>query len=126
MKFPAGLKYTKEHEWIKVDGAQATIGITDFAQKELGDSVCIDIDTLGKEVHAGSVFGTIEAVKTVSDLYMPITGTILEMNDTLEAEPESVNGDPYGSGWLVICTVKDPSELEGLMSADEYKAMVGH
>ena len=126
MKFPAELKYTKEHEWIKIEGSKATIGITDFAQKELGDIVFIDIDTVGKEVHEGSVFGTIEAVKTVSDLYMPITGTVLEMNDLLEAEPEAVNGDPYGKGWIIKATIKDPSEIESLMSADEYKKLIGH
>lgn len=126
MKFPAELRYTKEHEWIKIDGSKATIGITDFAQKELGDIVFIDIDTIGKEVHEGAVFGTIEAVKTVSDLYMPITGTVLEMNDALESEPESVNGDPYGKGWIIKVTIKDPSEIDGLMTADQYKKMIGH
>jgi glycine cleavage system H protein len=125
MKFPADLRYTKEHEWIKIDGSKATIGITDFAQKELGDIVFIDIDTIGKEVHEGSVFGTIEAVKTVSDLYMPITGSVLEMNDLLETEPESVNGDPYGKGWIIKATIKNPSEIDGLMTADEYKKLIG-
>ena len=125
MKFPSELKYTKEHEWVKVEGSKARIGITAFAQKELGDIVFIDIDTIGKEVHQNAVFGTIEAVKTVSDLYMPISGTVLELNETLQTQPELVNGDPYGNGWLVMATIKDASELDSLMSADEYKKLIG-
>jgi glycine cleavage system H protein len=125
MKFPEDLKYTKEHEWVKVEGSHATIGITDYAQKELGDIVFIDVDTLGKDVPAGAIFGSIEAVKTVSELYMPISGNIIEMNEDLESEPEQVNGDPYGRGWIIKTTIKDMDEVDGLMSAADYKAMIG-
>jgi glycine cleavage system H protein len=125
MNFPAELKYTKEHEWVKVEGDKAKIGITDFAQKELGDIVYLDIDSIGKEVSKDAVFGTVEAVKTVSDLFMPISGTVLSLNDALDAEPQLVNTDPYGSGWMVEVTVKDASELDHLLSADAYKALIG-
>jgi glycine cleavage system H protein len=125
MNFPANLKYTKEHEWILVEGNKAKIGITDFAQKELGDIVYLDINTTGKKVAQNEIFGTIEAVKTVSDLYMPVTGTILGMNAALEADPQLVNTDPYGAGWMVEIELADEGELAGLLSADAYAAIVG-
>lgn len=125
MNFPANLKYTKEHEWILVEGSKAKIGITDFAQKELGDIVYLDISGQGKKVVQNEIFGTIEAVKTVSDLYMPVTGTILGMNDALESDPQLVNTDPYGAGWMVEIELADESEIAGLLSADDYAAIVG-
>jgi glycine cleavage system H protein len=125
MNFPAELKYTKDHEWVKLDGNVATIGITEFAQGELGDIVYVDINSVGKEVSKEDVFGTVEAVKTVSDLFMPVTGTVTEVNKALDSAPDQVNTDPYGEGWMVKITVSDPSEVEGLLSADEYKALVG-
>lgn len=125
MNFPANLKYTKEHEWILVEGNKAKIGITDFAQKELGDIVYLDIHTQGKKVAQNEIFGTIEAVKTVSDLYMPVTGTILGVNDALEADPQLVNSDPYGAGWMVEIELSDEGELAGLLSANDYSAIVG-
>ena len=125
MNFPANLKYTKEHEWILVEGNKAKIGITDFAQKELGDIVYLDISSQGKKVVQNEIFGTIEAVKTVSDLYMPVTGTILGMNSALEADPQLVNTDPYGAGWMVEIELADESEIAGLLSADDYAAIVG-
>ncbi|GAA4329975.1 glycine cleavage system protein GcvH [Mucilaginibacter gynuensis] len=125
MNFPAELKYTKDHEWIKVDGTDAYIGITEFAQRELGDIVYIDITTVGQEVAKEEVFGTIEAVKTVSDLFIPVTGTIVEVNPALDSEPELVNTDPYGDGWLVKITPADVADIEGLLSADDYSALVG-
>jgi glycine cleavage system H protein len=125
MNFPAELKYTKDHEWIKVEGNEATIGITEFAQGELGDIVYIDIASLGKEVGKDEVFGTVEAVKTVSDLFMPVSGTVTEFNSELEGSPELVNQDPYGDGWMVKITITDASQLNELLSADEYKAVVG-
>lgn len=125
MNFPSELKYTKDHEWVKVEGNQATIGITDFAQRELGDIVYIDINSVGTEVAKEEVFGTVEAVKTVSDLYMPVTATVLEINDALNNNPELVNTDPYAEGWMVKVTLSDISEIDGLLSADEYKALVG-
>jgi glycine cleavage system H protein len=125
MNFPANLKYTKEHEWILIDGNRAKIGVTDFAQKELGDIVYLDINTQGKKVAQNEIFGTIEAVKTVSDLYMPVTGTILSMNAALEADPQLVNTDPYGAGWMVEIELSDEGELAGLLSADDYAAIVG-
>ena len=125
MEFPAGLKYTKDHEWIKVDGNEATIGITEFAQRELGDIVYIDITSLGKEVAKDEVFGTVEAVKTVSDLFMPVAGTINELNAALDKQPELVNSDPYGEGWMVKATLNNPADLDGLLSADSYKSLVG-
>ncbi len=123
MNFPAELKYTKDHEWIKVEGDEAYVGITAFAQRELGDIVYIDINTVGTEVSEGDVFGTVEAVKTVSDLFMPLTGTVLEINDKLDANPELVNQDPYGDGWMV--KVKFNDSADGLLSADAYKDLVG-
>jgi glycine cleavage system H protein len=125
MNFPAELKYTKDHEWIKVEGNEATIGITEFAQGELGDIVYVDIASLGKEVAKDEVFGTVEAVKTVSDLFMPVTGTVTEINPALNNQPELVNSDPYGEGWMVKITVADVSEIDGLLSADDYKSVVG-
>jgi len=125
MNFPDGLKYTKDHEWVKADGNSATIGITDFAQGELGDIVYVDINTEGQELNSGDIFGTVEAVKTVSDLFMPVSGKIAGLNKQLEAAPESVNKDPYGNGWMVKVEMSKPSELESLMNADDYRKMVG-
>lgn len=125
MNFPAHLKYTKDHEWILVEGDTATVGITDFAQRELGDIVFVDINTKGKALQAGEVFGTVEAVKTVSDLFMPVSGTINEINPGLESTPESVNSDPYGAGWMIKMTIQNLADAEGLMSADAYAALVG-
>lgn len=123
MNFPTGLRYTKDHEWISLDGNTATIGITDFAQRELGDIVFVDVDTVGKALAAGAVFGTVEAVKTVSDLYLPVSGTITEFNNDLNGAPESVNNDPYGSGWMIRMTVDNPADLDALMDAAAYQAM---
>jgi glycine cleavage system H protein len=126
MNFPADVKYTKDHEWIKlVDGNTAIIGITDFAQQELGDIVYVDINTIGKTLNAEEVFGTVEAVKTVSDLFLPIAATILEVNTELENNPEVVNSDPYGEGWMVKIEVTNASDLDALMDAAAYKALVG-
>jgi glycine cleavage system H protein len=125
MDFPAGLKYTKDHEWVKVDGNEATIGITEFAQRELGDIVYIDISSLGKEVAKDEVFGTVEAVKTVSDLFMPVAGTLTEINPALDKQPELVNNDPYGEGWMVKAILNDVADLESLLTADSYQALVG-
>ena len=125
MTLPADLKYTKDHEWIRVEGDVAYIGITDHAQKELGDIVYVDIDTLDKEVAQHEVFGTVEAVKTVSDLFSPISGTVLEINSQLDGAPETVNSDPYGAGWMVKMAIKDPAELAGLLSAAAYGELVG-
>jgi len=125
MNFPDNLLYTKDHEWISIEGNVATVGITDFAQGELGDIVYVDIDTIGKALPAESVFGTVEAVKTVSDLYLPLTGTLMEKNAKLDTHPELVNSDPYGDGWMVKLTVEDPSQASGLMSASAYKELVG-
>jgi len=125
MNFPAALKYTKDHEWIKIEGNIATIGITEFAQRELGDIVYIDIPSVGKEISKEEVFGTVEAVKTVSDLFMPLDGTVTEINPILDSQPELVNSDPYGQGWMVKVTLKDVAEAEALLSADDYKAIIG-
>lgn len=125
MNFPAELKYTKDHEWVRVEGNVAFIGITDFAQKELGDIVYVDITTLNETVAKEEIFGTVEAVKTVSDLFMPITGKVLEMNSGIDSAPESVNTDPYGNGWMIKVSVDNPSELEDLLSADAYKNLIG-
>jgi glycine cleavage system H protein len=125
MNFPENLRYTKEHEWIAVDGNTATVGITEFAQGELGDIIYVDIDSIGKEFSADAVFGTVEAVKTVSDLFLPLAGTITEKNTLLDSQPELVNQDPYGDGWMVKMTLNDPSQLEGLMDAAAYKALIG-
>ena len=125
MNFPAELKYTKDHEWVKVEGNEAIIGITDFAQRELGDIVYIDINSIGTEIAKEEVFGTVEAVKTVSDLFMPLTATVLEVNGELNDNPELVNSDPYGKGWMVKVTLTDVSAVDTLLSADDYKALVG-
>ena len=125
MNFPANLRYTKDHEWIKLDGTTATIGITDFAQRELGDIVYVEIETVGKPLEAEVVFGTVEAVKTVSDLFLPIAGTITEVNPGLGGAPELVNNDPYGEGWMVKMTVKNPADVAGLMDATAYQNLVG-
>lgn len=125
MNFPAELKYTKDHEWIKVEGNVATVGITEFAQSELGDIVYVDITSLGKEVGKDDVFGTVEAVKTVSDLFMPVAGTVTELNPALNNQPDLVNSDPYGEGWMVKITVADVADVEALLSADNYKTVIG-
>ena len=125
MNFPAHLRYTKDHEWIKLEGDTATIGITDFAQRELGDIVYVEVDTIGKELQAGAVFGTVEAVKTVSDLFLPVDGVITELNPGLAGTPEAVNNDPYGEGWMVKMTVKNPADVDALLDAAGYEAVVG-
>jgi glycine cleavage system H protein len=125
MNYPENLRYTKDHEWIKLEGNVATIGITEFAQHELGDIVYIDISTKGKALAAEEVFGTVEAVKTVSDLFLPAAGTITEINPELEAQPELVNSDPYGAGWMVKMTVDNPADIEKLLSAEAYANLVG-
>jgi glycine cleavage system H protein len=125
MNFPTNLRYTKDHEWVSLEGNEATIGITDFAQRELGDIVYVEVDTIGKELEAGAVFGTVEAVKTVSDLFLPLTGTITVLNPNLANKPESVNNDPYGEGWMIKMKVKDPSEVNNLMDAAAYEAITG-
>ena len=125
MNFPDNLRYTKEHEWIAIDGNTATIGITEFAQSELGDIIYIDVETIGKTLDADTVFGTVEAVKTVSDLFLPVSGTLTEKNTLLESQPELVNTDPYGDGWMVKMTVNDLAQVENLMDAAAYKALIG-
>lgn len=125
MNFPENLKYTKDHEWIKLEGNTATVGITDFAQRELGDIVYVDISTAGQQMAAEAVFGTVEAVKTVSDLFLPVAGTISEVNPALTNSPELVNTDPYGEGWMIRMTVDDVNEVEQLMSAEAYQQLVG-
>ena len=124
MNIPAELKYTKDHEWISLEGNVATIGITDFAQRELGDIVYVDINTVGKSLNAEEIFGTVEAVKTVSDLFLPVAGTIAEVNSGLNDKPETVNNDPYGEGWIVKVTVNDPADVAKLMDAAAYGALV--
>ncbi len=125
MTFPENLRYTKDHEWLKLDGDVATIGVTDFAQSELGDIVYVEIETKGKALTAETVFGTVEAVKTVSDLFLPVSGTITEINPALEAQPELVNTDPYGEGWMIKMTVDNPGDVEKLMDAAAYQKLVG-
>lgn len=125
MNIPAELKYTKDHEWIRIEGDHATIGITDFAQGELGDIVYVEIETVGETVEKEAVFGTVEAVKTVSDLFMPLTGEVLELNPALESQPELVNKDPYGEGWMVKVKLSDASQVSDLLDADAYKALIG-
>lgn len=124
MNVPEGLKYSKEHEWVRVEGDIAVIGITDFAQGELGDIIYVDIETIGEELQANEVFGTVEAVKTVSDLFLPISGEILELNEKLADEPELVNTDPYGEGWMIKVKISDASELDALMDAAGYTAAI--
>ena len=122
MNFPENLRYTSEHEWIRVEGDEAFVGITDYAQSELGEIVFIDVPTIGETVAQGEVFGSVEAVKTVSDLNMPVTGEVLEINGALDVQPELVNNDPYGEGWIIRIAVKDPAELDNLMDAAAYQA----
>lgn len=125
MNFPAELRYTKDHEWLRLEGNTATIGITDFAQHELGDIVYVDINATGKTLAAEEIFGTVEAVKTVSDLFLPVAGTVLEVNSLLEKQPELVNTDPYGDGWMIKMTVTNTADVEALMGSDAYAALVG-
>jgi glycine cleavage system H protein len=125
MNIPSNLKYTKDHEWIKVEGGTATIGITDFAQSELGDIVFVEIETIGKTLNREEVFGTIEAVKTVSDMFMPVSGEVSEKNPLLETKPEIVNKDPYGEGWMIKIKIADASQLAGLLDATDYQKLVG-
>ncbi|MBI9040287.1 glycine cleavage system protein GcvH [Lutibacter sp.] len=125
MNVPSNLKYTKDHEWVKVEGETATIGITDFAQSELGDIVYVDVDTLDETVEKDEVFGSVEAVKTVSDLFMPLTGEVIEFNEGLEDEPEKVNSDPYGEGWMIKISIADASQIEDLLSPEAYKELIG-
>lgn len=125
MQFPAHLKYTKDHEWILIEGNTGTIGITDFAQRELGDIVYVEIEGAGEHMNRESVFGTVEAVKTVSELFMPVSGTITDVNPELESAPESVNQDPYGTGWMIKVTLSDLNEVNDLLSADQYMQLVG-
>jgi glycine cleavage system H protein len=125
MSTPLNLKYTKDHEWVSIENDIATIGITHFAQSELGDIVYVEVDTLGETFDAEEVFGSVEAVKTVSDLFLPISGEIIEFNDLLESEPEKVNDDPYGQGWMIKVKISNSSELENLMSAEDYKKIIG-
>lgn len=125
MNIPADLKYTKDHEWIKIEGDQITVGITDFAQSELGDIVYVEVETLDETLDAEEVFGTVEAVKTVSDLFLPVAGEIVAFNDSLEDEPEKVNTDPYGEGWMIKVKVSDVTSLDSLLSAEDYKAIIG-
>ena len=126
MNFPANLKYTKDHEWVRVEGKEAYVGITDFAQGELGDIVYVEIETQGEDLKPEEIFGTVEAVKTVSDLFMPVSGKVLEVNPKITTNPEGVNKDPYGDGWMIKIALSNPSEMDSLMSADAYKAIVGH
>jgi glycine cleavage system H protein len=125
MNFPDNLRYTKEHEWVRVQGDEAVIGITDFAQHELGDIVYVEIETLGQQLKAGEVFGTVEAVKTVSDLFLPVNGSITEINPKLNTHPELVNNDPYGDGWMVKMKLNNPADLSALMEAGAYQKLVG-
>ena len=125
MNFPKELKYTHEHEWIKIEGDTAIVGITDFAQKEWGDIVFIEVDTVGQSINANEVFGTIEAVKTVSDLFLPLAGEITELNSEIESNPELVNSDPYGKGWIIIMKVKDKSAIAALLTSDAYEKLIG-
>ncbi len=124
MNVPAELKYTKEHEWIRVEGDEAFVGITDYAQSQLGDIVFVECETVGDELGGGDTFGTIEAVKTVSDLYLPVSGEVVEFNEELENEPELVNKDPYGKGWIVKIKISDEAELNGLLNAEAYQALI--
>lgn len=125
MNFPSDIRYTAEHEWIRVEGEEAYVGITDYAQSELGEIVFVDVPTIGEEVAQGEVFGSIEAVKTVSDLNIPVTGEVLAINEELDAQPELVNNDPYGEGWIIKIAVKDIAELDNLMEAEAYQATIG-
>ena len=124
MNFPAHLRYTKDHEWVKLEGNTATIGITDYAQRELGDIVFVEVESIGKPLEAGAVFGTVEAVKTVSDLFLPVSGSITELNPALSNSPELVNNDPYGEGWMVKMTVNNPADVASLLDAAGYESLV--
>ena len=124
MNFPSNVKYTREHEWIRVEGNEAFVGITDYAQSELGEIVFVDVPTVGETVGQGEVFGSIEAVKTVSDLNMPATGEVLEVNEALDGQPELVNNDPYGEGWIIRIALKDATELDNLLDAEAYQAIL--
>ncbi|MBP7511848.1 MAG: glycine cleavage system protein GcvH [Bacteroidia bacterium] len=126
MNFPANLKYTKEHEWVSIEGDIATVGVTDFAQSELGDIVFVEIETQGETLSHGDTFGTVEAVKTVSDLYMPVSGEIIEVNNDLQTNPENVNNDPYSKGWMVKIKMSDLSEVDSLLDATNYQSLTGH
>jgi glycine cleavage system H protein len=125
MNIPANLKYTKDHEWISIEGDVATVGITDFAQKELGDIVYVEVETLDQTLDKDEIFGTVEAVKTVSDLFLPLTGEIIEFNDALESTPESVNSDPYGAGWMIKVKIANLEEIDSLLSSESYKQLIG-
>jgi glycine cleavage system H protein len=125
MNVPANLKYTKDHEWVSIDGDVATVGITHFAQKELGDIVYVEVETLDQTLEKDEVFGTVEAVKTVSDLFLPLSGEIIEFNEALESKPESVNTDPYGAGWMIKVKISDAGEIESLLSSESYKELIG-
>jgi glycine cleavage system H protein len=125
MNTPANLKYTKDHEWVLIEGNTATVGITDFAQKELGDIVYVEVETLDQTLDKDEVFGTVEAVKTVSDLFLPLSGEITDFNDALESNPEAVNSDPYGKGWMIKVKFSNPSEIDELLSSDAYKELIG-
>jgi glycine cleavage system H protein len=125
MNIPSDLKYTKDHEWVSINGEIATVGITDFAQKELGDIVYVEVETLDQTLEKDEVFGTVEAVKTVSDLFLPLSGEIIEFNDDLESNPETVNADPYGKGWMVKVKFSDASQVEQLLSSEDYKTLIG-
>ncbi|MFV8325066.1 glycine cleavage system protein GcvH [Flavobacterium sp. ZS1P14] len=125
MNIPANLKYTKDHEWVSIEGDIATVGITDFAQKELGDIVYVEVETLDQTLEKDEVFGTVEAVKTVSDLFLPLSGEIIAFNDALENTPESVNSDPYGAGWMIKIKIADETEVDGLLSSESYKELIG-
>ena len=125
MNIPSNLKYTKDHEWIKLDGDIATVGVTDFAQGELGDIVYVEVETVDETMEAEAIFGTVEAVKTVSDLFLPLSGEIIEFNKALENEPEKVNTDPYGAGWMIKIKCSDLSQMDGLLSPEDYKSLIG-
>ncbi len=125
MNFPADLKYTKDHEWVKIEGDIAIVGITDFAQRELGDIVYVDVNTIGETVEKEAIFGSVEAVKTVSDLFMPLTGEVLEVNKDIDSAPETVNSDPYGAGWMIKLKIANSSQLSELLSVDDYKKLIG-
>lgn len=125
MNIPSDLKYTKDHEWVRIEGDTATIGITDFAQSELGDIVYVEVETVDETLDAEEIFGTVEAVKTVSDLYLPLSGEVIEFNESLEDEPEMVNSDPYGQGWMIKMKFSDASQVDNLLSPDDYKAIIG-
>jgi glycine cleavage system H protein len=124
MNFPDNLRYTKDHEWIRIEGDEATIGITDFAQHELGDIVYVEIETIGQELNAGDVFGTVEAVKTVSDLYLPVNGSVIEVNPKLNSNPELVNNDPYGEGWMAKIKISNVPDIDSLLNAEAYQKLV--